>query len=350
MSTYPAPTAQVYDLRPSHLPRLVERQSLAGDAHPAAVLDDLADAVEAIHACANLAGFSERSRSLLFALATCAHARCSDYVELFDQELADLQGCSTKTVQRQRADYLREACALKFDLVGVVEGEFDRDANQHAATRYRFLVGETVARIVADARKAEGWGALDRKRQREAIRRAAARVYEDIPDAPPRRRKGKRPRKASAEVETCQKIVRKQLEKLRDRASRLPRPERTRLLEEPGDLCSWWLEVRADMDAFCAVDSPQTAETSEVDGGGGQFVHHPPDDEPVETEASPEARAEWDKLEARLTEPRVRSVRVDLRPPAPVPRELPGRADGEMTVEELEAEAVRAEACGEREP
>jgi hypothetical protein len=111
VSTHPAPSAKVYDLRPADLTRFVARQSHEPAVQSAAVLDDLADAIEAIHACANLAGFSERPRSLIFALASFTRARSGDYVELFDEELAQMQNCSTKTVCRQRAAYLREARA-----------------------------------------------------------------------------------------------------------------------------------------------------------------------------------------------------------------------------------------------
>ncbi|MCA1632092.1 MAG: hypothetical protein LC774_17565, partial [Acidobacteria bacterium] len=186
------------------------------------------------------------------------------------------------------------------------------------------------------------------------IRRVAADVYEEIPDAPPRRRKRKRPRTASAEVETCRKIVTGQLKKLRDRVSHLSSSERTRLLEDPGELRAWWLEVSTEMDAFCGVESSQTSETTQVGQGGGQFVHHPADDQPAEREVSAEDHATFNRLEERLNAPLIRSVELTLRPPELVPRELTDDPDGDgagpVSLEELEAEAVRAEACGERAP
>lgn len=355
MSTNAGPaTAKVFELRPSHLTRLVEREGREVEARPGAVLDDLADAIEAIHACANLAGFSKRARDLIFALATCVHSRTGDYVDLIDEELAELQNCDAKTVQRQRQDYLREARERRFDLIAIVEGEYDSDAKRHAPTRYKFIVGEVVDQIVTEARAREGWDTLGRMRQREGIQRAAASLYEDIPDAPPRRRKRRRPRTASAEIATCQKLIGKQLEKLREFALHLPCAEREWLLEEPGYLRTWWHEVRARMDEFCDAYSPQDNEPSRVGAVGGQIVHPPPDEETAVREVHPEDSAAWDKLEERVSAPPIRSVEVALRPPESVPRDLSCESEGEgpdpLSVEELEAEAVRAEACGWRAP
>jgi hypothetical protein len=144
-------------------------------------------------------------------------------------------------------------------------------------------------------------------------------------------------------VKTCQKIVEGQLKKLRERASHLPRAERERLCDE---LRAWWLTERKEMDAFCEADSPQSDESTRL----GQLVHHPPDDEPAEREPCAEDLAMWNRLEERVGAPPIQSVEIALRPPAPVPRSLTYEPDDEMTVEELEAEAVRAEACGERAP
>ena len=111
-----------------------------------------------------------------------------------------------------------------------------------------------------------------RRRQREAIRRAAERVYDEIPEAPPRRRKRKRPRLAAAEVETHRKAADTHLRYL---AQHLPPAEAERLLDDPGELRQWWLEVRAEMNALCGVNSPQPSDGSHVDKGGGQIVHPP---------------------------------------------------------------------------
>src|SRR5205085_9124025 len=116
--------AQVHDIAPAQFRRMVKTQG-AGPRPAASILDDLADCVEAVHQLANLAGFSERPRAFVLALSSAARSRENSQVELFDEELARLQKCSVKTVQRQRADYFAEARRARLDLVEIVEGEFD---------------------------------------------------------------------------------------------------------------------------------------------------------------------------------------------------------------------------------
>jgi hypothetical protein len=264
MSANINPTAPVYDVAPARLFQLVERQS---NVEPSAdIMASLADGIEAIHQLANIAGYSKRARDLVFAVASRAYNRESASVELTDEELAELQGCSAKTVQRQRADYLREARRLKtVDLVGIEEGEYDRSTERYAPTLYSFHLGGTVAAVVAEARRHPQWQDFDRKRQCEEIGRAAAALYNDIPEARPKGRKRRRPRKASKEVETHWKAARTHLRKLRQIADRLPAAERAQLF---AGLWPEWVEERAEMDRTCNVDSPQATDTSQVDEGG----------------------------------------------------------------------------------
>src|ERR1041384_5962666 len=332
------PTAQVYDLRPAHLRRVLERTEPAAT-QPGQIIDDLADAVEAIHACANLAGFSERPRALLIALASAARTSGTGYVALFDKDLADLQGCATKTVQRQRADYLREARKLNFDLVEIIEGEFDQEAGTHKPTLYKFHVGAVIERIVIEARATAGWADLDRKRQRETIARAAARVYEEIPEAPVRRRKRRGTRPAVKEIKTCRTIINTNLAKLRTRLAELSSAEQARLLEGDGELVKWWLEVRAEMDALCNLNSAQASEHSQLEGDGGQVVHHPPVGDSSAAEPTSEAAALFDRVIERARAPAICRVEIELHATETLPSD-----------EELEAEAIRVEACGGLQP
>jgi hypothetical protein len=272
----------------------------------------------------NLAYFSERPRAFILALASAALNSKGESVMLFDKQLAQLQNCSKRTVMRQRADYLKERAARKFDPLEIIEGEYDRTRNANAATHYRFRLGGEVSEIVTLARTSKEWREGDREAQRAAIKRAAGYVYGSIPDAPPpKKRKEKRNRLATSEIETFKKIVATNLHKLQERTGKLPPMERERLVENPGDLRQWWLEVRAQMDAFLDVDSAQTSVNTEVKQGGGQFVTTPPKTakaaEPVtvlrQEEAvthSPEAIAAFDRTFAGLTEPKVRSRVIPL--------------------------------------
>lgn len=218
-------------------------------------------------------------------------------------------------MQRQRAAYRRESKARHFDPVEIIDGEFNHGTGKNDPTLYRFLLAGAVEQTVTAARAAEGWAEMSRRAQREEIKRAAEAAYDLIPDAVLRRRKQRRARPAAAEIDTCRKVIETKLARLKDKASKLPERERERLMsaEEPGELVKWWLELRADMDKFLKLNSPQEADAEEVDEGGGQFVHPPsPEEAP---EPGPEESAAWAKLEAQLTEPRVRRVEVDVRGP-----------------------------------
>jgi hypothetical protein len=314
MSAEPNRTVKVYETTPARLLSLVERE--AGGAG-ATVFDDLADAVEAVHQIANLAGYSERPRAFILALATGAHSRGSASVELYDEELAAMQNCSTKTVQRQRADYVRESRRLRtVDLVGIEEGEFDRDQNRHAPSRYTFHLATTVEAVVADARSDPRWHEFDRKAQRDLLKQAAARAYDLIPDGTRKGRKRPRPRLAAAVVETHRKAADTHMRKLREVAAQLPEAERERLFDDPGELREWWLAVRAEMDILCGVASPQPLTDKHLDRAAGHFVHHPPEEDSAMVEPNPEDEAVWDRLEERLAgASSVRTVEVELRPP-----------------------------------
>src|ERR1700749_2673529 len=213
-------TAKVTDSAPAQLRQQVEREQVRQAA--ASITDDLADGIEAIHQLSNLAGFSERPRAFIFALASAAHNVGAEFVELFDDELAEVQGCWTKTVQRQRPDSLTESKSRRFGFVEVIEGEYDKGEGKNVPTRYRFHVGGQIAEAVALARRAEGWQGMSRKRQRDEIARACEEVFHTIPDARRQGRKKKRPRLAEDEIETCLKVAASKLQRARDLASRFP--------------------------------------------------------------------------------------------------------------------------------
>jgi hypothetical protein len=334
-------SAKVIDIPPAHLRRTLRSSSPEQPA--ATIFDDVADGIEAIHQLSNLAGFSERPRAFIFALATAAHKTGGSLVELFDDELAELQGCSTRTVRRQRQDYLRESRAQRFGFVEVIEGDFDKGASKNAPTRYRFHVGGQIAEAVALARRSEGWADLSRLKQREAIARACEEVFTTIPDARRQGRKRRRPRLAQDEIESRLKAAETNLGAAREIASKLSDPARAELLEEGGELHARLLRMRAEIEQFLADDFPQNADTSEVDRGLGQLDLSPPvlsappaaTPEPVRVdrdikntrtlappapepvEHTPEAVSLFDGICERLNAPKVRTVEVELAAPPP---------------------------------
>ncbi len=370
-------TATFYDFTPAQFRRTTNRQ--ASEPQPAGVLDDLADGIEVVHQCANIAGFTQRPRAFIFALATAAHSRGDDQIELYDEELAELQNCSKRTVQRQRADYIREAKTKEFDLVEIIEGEFDRTEGKYKPTLYRFHIGDVIERIVAEARSSNFWHESDRRKQREAIKRTAQVIHDEIPRSESKVRKKRRPRLATSEIETCQKVIQTKFRSLKDKASKLPPGLREKLMnaEAPGQLYQWWLELRGEMDDFFGVDSSQIVESNNDEGDTRQVVRYPPtvvvdtetEDQGVSEEGSesaelvvdslnnttthsPEAVEAWEQIESRLTAPQIRRVEVELRPPESPSDERAGLGASdpeyrlEKSIEELEAEAIIAERDG----
>jgi hypothetical protein len=333
--------AEVYDVTPSQLRGLFEQEpavtpepaeASTPGADPAprfGVMADMADGIEAVHQCLNLTGFTERPRAFILALCDAAYKAGSDYVELTDKELAELQGCSTRTVRRQRNDYLEESRRLDFSPVEVLQPKFDPDKGKYPVTPYRLHLTRAVELSVREARASSTWHETDRRLQRAAIKRAAATAYHSIPGATAKRRRKRRPRPALAEIETYRKVITKKLEKLKRMAESLPEHERARLTEAegPGELYGWWLEVRAEMDAFLGVDSPQTVEGGEDERQVGQRVRHDAgvsEAEPAEEQPhSAEDVAAWEGLEGRMSAPQVKRVVVELRPRGCEAREPP---------------------------
>jgi hypothetical protein len=324
--------APVLDFKLGALRRTVATSQIA--AEPTGIFADVADGIEAMHQLANCAGFSERARSFIFALASAAYSEGAAEVKLYDEELAELQDCSDRTVQRQRADYKKDAARARCWPVEIEEGDFNRDENKNEPTVYRFAHASVVEQIVTLARSAEGFDTATRRRQRETIKRVAAERYRSLPDARGKARKRKRDRLATAEIETCQKVIKTKLASLKDKAAKLPPQTLARLLspDESGDLLKWWLEVRAEMDAFFGLDSAQPVERAEDDRPPRQLVVTPPtpatdaDDatEPVAasndlntvttgpTEPDAAAVAVWERLTEKMREPQVRSAFVPL--------------------------------------
>ncbi len=335
--------ATVYDIAPAQLRRMKEAEACEPQPDPA-ILADLADGVEAIHCLANLAKFSNRPRAFVLALASVAHTRDRAEVELCDKELAALQNCSVKTVQRQRAEYFEEVKRTKFDLVEIIEGDLvktlDGDGSviyKNNPTRYRFHIAGAVEKIITRARASSQWHQSDRRKQRNAIACAARVVFDEIPRGHSLTRAGRNPRLATAEIETCLKVAAAKLKRAQQIAGKLPTRTRAALLDEadPRQLRQKWLEMRAAMDAF--FDAPsQMVEETRVDKGTGQVVQSMTGDEEAEAEANADDLVVWNRTFGHLSAPPVERRTVSLRPP---PQTLPPKSasSDEFLVEPLES-------------
>ncbi len=343
-------TAQVLDFKLGALRRTVEGDKTA--AQPAGIFADMADGIEAVHQLAACADFSEPVRGFVLALASAAKSDDSDRVELFDEELAELMGCSARTVQRRRADYKVEASRSRFSPVEIIEGIYNVTEKKFEPTLYHFAVAAPIEQIVTVARGSEGFDTATRKAQRAAIKRAAAERFRTIPDVRTKARKQRRSRQAAAEIETCKKIIRTKFESLKGETGKLPEAVREQLMNpaQSGDLLAWWLDVRAEMDSFFGLDSAQPVDRAEDNRHTRQSVGYPPPavsgippvvaDAPAETgqesepvvalsdlntvttsppdpvyEPDAAAVAAWDAMEEKLLAPQVRSVNVPLTVP-----------------------------------
>jgi hypothetical protein len=332
--------AKVIDIAPAHLRRAL--RSSSAEQAVATIIDDIADGIEAIHQLSNLAGFSERPRAFIFALASAAHKAGDSFVELYDDELAAQQGCSTRTVRRQRADYLKESRAKRFGFVEVIEGDYNQGTNQNAPTRYRFHVGGQIAEAVVLARQTEDWTELSRAQQRKVISRACEDVFQTIPDARRQKRKGRRLRLATSEIETCMKVIETTWAKMQERVEKLPAYDHDQLMEDPGELRDRILKMREKLDEFLEISTAQSVETDEDGRGVRTNCPHPPvsappvaSGEPVRVseyikntrtlsppalepiEHTPEAISLFENICDRLTVPKVQTAEIELKAPPP---------------------------------
>jgi hypothetical protein len=332
--------AKVIDIAPAHLRRAL--RSSSAEQAAATIIDDIADGIEAIHQLSNLAGFSERPRAFIFALASAAHKAEASFVELYDDELAAQQGCSTRTVRRQRADYLKESRAKRFGFVEVIEGDYNQGTNQNAPTRYRFHVGGQIAEAVELARQTEDWAELSRAQQRKAIAHACEDVFQTIPDARRQKRKGRRPRLATSEIETCMKVIETTWEKMHERLEHLSADDHGQLMEDPGELRERLLTMRARLDNYLENSAAESVDAPELDRGVRTNCPHPPMSAPPaasgelvrvsgyikntrtlsppapETiEHTPEAISLFENICDRLTVPKVQTAEIELKAPPP---------------------------------
>jgi hypothetical protein len=367
-------TATVHDSTRAQFQRSVNLRQTPATVTEFSVFDDLADGIEALHHLANLAGFSERPRSFILTLISAAKNTKEKAVKLYDEDLAELMGCSARTVRRQRADYQREAKARNFGFVEIIEGPFDKEKKCYLPTEYVLHLEDEINQTVMGARGSRMWVNGNRGKQQEAIKFYASKVYDEIPEAPRgRKRKPRRDRLATAEISTCQKVIETTFKKLQDRTDKLPYAEQEKLLDDPGEMREWYLKMRAEMDVFFNVkngDFPQPLDNKGFDPHTGQTCPvSPPPAEPVSADTPegnqvrpPEARAcpnkeeekvrtatreftqedqdDWRSVEARLDQPQVVRVDIPLRADALPPDDEDGGGIDTLTVD-LDAREVQ---------
>lgn len=333
-------SARVVDFTPKQAGRWMDKEAAA---RSGAVLDDVADGILALDFALSFAGFSYEARQ--FELSVIGLLGGGDStVEIYDGELAKHVQCSDRTVRRWRQAHIRESRARKFSLIHIGEGDYT-GRHKYEKTSYSLnpAVGPYLAAVLIEARASDLYGS-DR---RGAVERAAEEHYHEIPDAPPRARRRK-PRPAPAvRIERAFANAAKNVEKGKLALRELDAESLSALLEgaQGEELRQSLLKLQADiaeaLKSLTQKSSLQPTETEEVDERLGHFVLTHAVSKPAEPD--PEDVATWEAIERRAAgAPRVVSREVLLRPP---PDESP--PDDPRGVEEEEADAIRAEGCGE---
>jgi hypothetical protein len=314
--------AQVFDLTSEAFRRKLggQRTSAEGE-QTAAVLDDTADGILALDFALTFAGFSYEARQFTLSIVGLLGGG-GGRLEVFDKELAKHLNCSDRTVRRWRAAHIKESKAKKFSLLYLEEGDYTgRKRYEKTAYSLNPAVGSYLDAAVAEARASD----LYRSDRRGAVEHAAEEHYSDIPDAPPRSRRRKPRRAPTVKVEQAFVNASKNIEQGRQALQDLSDDSRAALLEsrQGEELRQRLLKLQADIGDILE-SLPQPLESRGVDEGLGQNVLTP----------SAEVLAACEKIERRAAgAPHVVSRELSLCPPP--------------SSEEMEAEAIRAEACGE---
>ena len=324
--------------------------SLPSGATQPGVFSDMTDGAAVMQLFFNLAGFEWKETKIFLPVAELCGA-AGRTVSLYDDELAEHARCTDRTVRNWRRDYLARAATVSFHPLEVAEGEYDRDKQRYERTRYTVAeaVAEQIERAVAAARAMPDY-ATDRM---ECLERAARVAYDDIPDAPAKKGRKRKPKKSlQPEVIKSLTSAQKGIEKGRRALDELGERRRAALLAGQGEeLRDLLLAMRGEIESMLSEIS-EDAESVEVDDIPENLSGIPPapdldseqdseqpknafredintytrkvPDEPDEPSLSPEAEAVFDGLMRRLTAPKVRSVEIVLREPEEGPPDEAG--------------------------
>lgn len=313
--------ATVHDFEPSAF-----RNRLRGANSPAegrGVFADMVDGATVMQLFFNYAGFEWKETKIFLPVAELC-GESGRPVCLYDDELAEHARCTDRTVRNWRRDYLLRAETVSFHPLEVAEGEYDHIKQRYERTAYTVApaVAEAVERAVAAARlmpeyQSDRMGCLER---------AARPAYADIPDAPAKKDRKRKPGKSKlpAVVQSV-KLARKSLGKGQVALREMPSRTRAAFIEEQGaEMREELLALQKQIGELLSAIS-QDAESVELDDKPEKLSGIPPergDAFRVEDKGStrkadeapdPEAVAAFESITQRLTAPRVQTVAVELR-------------------------------------
>jgi hypothetical protein len=332
------PTAQVLDFTPAQLQRRITRSDTNGQTRQQGIFADLADGTIIAQFFLNFAGFEwDETKFFLLIIGLCGDEKRS--VELFDEELAQHARCTDRTIRNWRAAYIGRTETINFAPLVIIEGEYNSDQQRYLPTTY--CVGDVAGKIeeaVVAARALPEYA----KDRLAALERAATEHYEDLPDAPPKRRRRKPKKSLRSPVIQSINNADKNLKKGKQALSEMSERMRAALLAGQGqDLREMLLSMRGEIDELLSVVSeevdtkqltyipenfsgiPPAAEQADSEAtevGAGEQVRFREEDQIItrkrseEPDVSPEAVAAWNGIEGRLNRPKVQSVKIPLRP------------------------------------
>jgi hypothetical protein len=331
-------SAKVVDISLGHFRR--EPLPPAEESTYAGVFSDMTDGAAVMQLFFNFAGFEWKETKIFLPVAElCGDAGRS--VSLYDEELAEYARCTDRTVRSWRRDYLGRAATVSFHPLEIAEGEYDAEKQRYERTRYTVAeaIAEQIERAVAAARYMPEYETYRMK----CLEDAARYCYDDIPDAPAKKARKRKPKKSlRPEVVKSFTSARKNIEKGRRALAELEERRRSALLAGQGEeLRDLLLAMRGEIDEILAGISEDIEEkevsympenlsgippSPETDGGEpnaagpsgeGAFRVNTKNTRkaPEEPEQSPEAVAIFDNLCGRLKAPKVQTVTMPLREP-----------------------------------
>jgi hypothetical protein len=280
----------------------------------------------------SFAGFSYTESHLVLALIGIIGAG-NDGIELYDEDIAEIAKCDTRTIQRWRKAYLDKASSLNFWPLGIKQGEYDQSKQRYMPTGYRVTFTGTLEQIVATARNYADYTS-DRV---QAVERAAGLYYEDIEQAPPKMRKRK-PKPAPQTPLAHLNAASKKLLTAQNSLQAMPLRQRQAFINGQGEELRMTLDaMRLQMAEMEAVLSavPATVETKDVEYIPDKMSGIPPlpenelayvvertkeesttlpEPETVHTAA---AVAAWDSVVDRFRRPQVTRSEVEIQSSVP---------------------------------
>jgi hypothetical protein len=245
----PAPTKETKDIYD-----LIDEAS-------AGLAQDGRDYIAALFWMATSAGFSDPSISLLCAVAAYEDCRELDErgCEITDAELAEFIGCSKRTVQRKRSQYLKEEKHLKVPFLRITEGDFDKAQEKNRPTRYQFLRDRDVADAVLEARTTAAYAADRRK----ALKLSALRGYDSLPQSQGAiRRRKKKMLSIDSERQRILNTIRTSVARLKEIQSKME-----------GNFSDDWETLKDELETIYSSTNPaQTVAEIKHNPMGRQFV------------------------------------------------------------------------------